>query len=153
MFAFDCLVRSSENRCFSGYKDQLLRLLDLNVPACQWLLEYLVVQTGLITDLMLACRDEHVRGGVMELVVLALKKLSVFEADTLLHVQEMALVQADSVSKPLTPLSSPTAHTALPSTVSVPTSPHLCEARQSYRVDFSQRSLHLRSSHSRSGCR
>ena len=131
IFAFNCLVRCSDNRSFTDYKDQLLRLYTLNVPACQWLLEYTQARGSLITELMLACRDEHVRSGVMELLVLALKKVSVFERDSLGDTVDVQMQQqqqpTQAESKPLTPLLSPVIATTV--AASAPTSPQAKKLR------------------------
>ena len=89
VFAFDCLVRCADNKCFVEYSRELQLLYEGSMAGCQWLLYWLAGRASALGELLLACRDEHVRDGVKGVIVTALRKVSVLEVDpTLLDTVE-----------------------------------------------------------------
>ena len=89
VFAFDCLVRCADNKCFVEYSRELQLLYEGSIAACQWLLDWLASRAATLGELLLACRDEHVRDGVKCVIVTALRKLSLLESNpTLLDTVE-----------------------------------------------------------------
>ena len=101
VFAFDCLVRCADNKCFVEYARELQLLYEGSVAGCQWLLDWLASRATALGELLLACRDEYVRDGVKNVIVTALRKVSPLEsAPTLL-----ATLDVEADSKSLTPTS------------------------------------------------
>ena len=101
VFAFDCLVRCADNKCFAEYSRELQLLYEGCMAGCQWLLDWLANRATVLGDLLLACRDEHVRDGVKNIIVTALRKVSLLESDPTL----LDTVESEVDSKSATPAS------------------------------------------------
>ena len=99
VFAFDCLVRCADNKCFVEYARELQSLLQNSVAGCQWLLDWLASRATALSDLLLACRDDYVRDGVKNIIVTALRKVSALETSPTL----LDTIESEVDSKTATP--------------------------------------------------
>jgi hypothetical protein len=77
-FVIDTLAHAKEADNFKLWIDQLKLLYMRHIPACKWLLQYLL-DSGLIKDLLLECTNEKVRIGIADLMTTVCKYLGPHE--------------------------------------------------------------------------
>src|SRR5690606_254528 len=77
-FVIDTLAHAKDSDNFLAWINQLKKLYENNIEACQWFLQYLI-QAKLIKELLLECQTERVRIGIADLCVFVCRIIGPWE--------------------------------------------------------------------------